>query len=104
LIKYYSTTRNNKLYWKDTVATIAHGAAVGDKNNENLTTCWTCKKNGFPHEAIDFRKISSGRTRNDGTFEYQKYELLNYFTGRKHEHRQQQQQQQQTQTQKDEIK
>jgi hypothetical protein len=65
-----------------------HGAAAGDTSNERLKVCYICKANGFPHEAIEFRKINNGRIRNDGSFEYQKYEVLNYFTGRKHEHRQ----------------
>lgn len=62
-------------------------AAAGDRNNEGIRFCYTCKANGFPHEAIDFRKVNAGRIKNDESYEFQRYELLNYFSGGKHEHR-----------------
>ncbi len=64
-----------------------HIAAAGDRSNENVVKCKICKSNGFPHEAIDFRKVNSGRIKNDGSYEFERYEVLNYFNGSKHEHR-----------------
>jgi hypothetical protein len=98
MINYHSSEGNNKrspdsgnpihiIPIDYTGEVIEHGAAAGDTNNESLKVCYICKARGFPHEAIEFRVINSGRTKTDGTFEHQRYELTNYFTGRKHEHK-----------------
>lgn len=62
-------------------------AVAGDRPNERVIFCNRCKANGFAHEAIDFRKVSSGRIKNDGSYEFERYEVLNYFSGGKHEHK-----------------
>lgn len=62
-------------------------ARAGDKPNENVVKCRICKSNGFPHEAIDFRKVNSGRIKNDGSYEFERYEVLDYFNGNPHIHR-----------------
>ena len=64
-----------------------HTARAGDRPNERVIFCNKCRNNGFPHEAIDFRKVNSGRIKNDGSYEFQRFEILNYFNGSKHEHR-----------------
>ena len=62
-------------------------AGAGDRSNEQVKFCHTSKNNGFPHEVIDFRKINSGRIKNDGSYEFQWYDVLNYLNGSKDEHR-----------------
>ncbi|MGC2428733.1 MAG: hypothetical protein WA421_16990 [Nitrososphaeraceae archaeon] len=62
-------------------------AGAGDRPNDKVVNCKICKSNGYPHEPIDFRKVNSGRIKNDGSYEFQRYEVLNYFSGGKHEHK-----------------
>jgi hypothetical protein len=61
-------------------------AAVGDKNNEQITTCKICAKNAWPHEPIDFQRIL-GRMFADGTRETAGWRLKNYYNGQPHEHK-----------------
>jgi hypothetical protein len=68
------------------VKIISHIAAAGDKDNDKVRHCYTCKKNGYPHEAIEFVKIQ-GRILNDGTNEVGGWKLKDYFTGRPHQHK-----------------
>jgi hypothetical protein len=63
-----------------------HPAAAGDVNNEKLKTCFICKNNGWPREAISFERIN-GRCRSDGTNEVKGWIIREYFTGREHAHR-----------------
>ena len=65
-----------------------HTVAAGDRPNERVIFCNKCKANGFAHEAIDFRKVNAGRIKNDGSYEFERYEVLNYFDGKPHIHHQ----------------
>jgi hypothetical protein len=45
-----------------------YAAASGDLPNDQVKTCYVCKRNGYPHEAISLEKII-GRTLSNGTNE-----------------------------------
>jgi hypothetical protein len=63
-----------------------YAAAAGDLPNHQVKTCYVCKRNGYPHEAISLEKII-GRTLSNGTNEVVGWKLNDYFSGRLHQHK-----------------
>jgi hypothetical protein len=65
---------------------VLNNAATGDISNDRIKTCYICKNNGWPHEAITFEKIL-GRVLSDGSNEIRGWTIRDYFTGQIHRHR-----------------
>lgn len=61
-------------------------APVGDLPNEKIKTCYICKDNGWPHEAIAFERVL-GRVLSDGRNETKGWIIRDYFTDQIHHHR-----------------
>jgi hypothetical protein len=61
-------------------------AAAGDVSNDRIKTCYICKNNGWPHEAIAFERVL-GRVLSDGYNETRGWIVRDYFTGQVHCHR-----------------